>query len=64
MTEYTVRYLDDKKNPGSMTVIGTDVTHAISQLQEIFPDVHMTSVLPADQWTNEKNTTNDGSGSD
>ena len=58
MTEYRVRYLDDEKTFGSLTVIATDVSHAITQFQELFPDVHMTSVLPADQWTNNEDSSN------
>ena len=54
MTEYTVRYLDKKQIPHSYNVVARDVTHAIDQFQELVPDVLMTSVLPADQWSNEK----------
>ena len=54
MTEYEVRYLNDKQLPGGLTVVAKDVTHAITQFQELMPDMHMTSVLPADQWTKDK----------
>ena len=53
MTEYEVRYLDKKHNPGGLTVIAKNVTHAIEQFQELKPNVLMTSVLPADQWTKD-----------
>lgn len=58
MTEYTVRYLDDEKTFDSINLIATDVRHAITQFQELKPDVHMTSVLPADQWTKDENSSN------
>ena len=54
MTEYEVRYLDNKQIPYGYKLYATDVTHAITQFQELLPDVHMTSVLPADQWTKDE----------
>lgn len=54
MTEYTVRYLTKTHVPRSYNVVARDVKHAIDQFQELVPDVLMTSVLPADQWTDEK----------
>ena len=56
MTEYEVRYLDDKQIPYGYKLYASDVTHAITQFQELVPDVHMTSVLPADQWTKDENS--------
>ena len=58
MTEYEVRYLDDKKIPYGYKLVANNVTHAITQFQELMPGVHMTSVLPADQWTKDENSSN------
>ena len=56
MTEYEVRYLDNKHIPHGFVVLARDVTHAITQFQELNPGMHMTSVLPADQWTKDENS--------
>jgi hypothetical protein len=58
MTEYEVRYVDNKQIPYGYKLYATDVTHAISQFQELLPDVHMTSVLPAEQWTENEKSSN------
>ena len=33
--------------------MGKDVRHAITQFQELMPGLHITSVLPADHWSEE-----------
>ena len=54
MTEYTVRYLDNKQIPGGYNFIARDAAHAITQFQELHQGLHITSVLPADQWTKDE----------
>ena len=53
MTEYDIRYFDNRHIPYTYTVIAKDVKHAITQFQELMPGLHMTSVLPASQWNDE-----------
>ena len=53
MTEYDIRYFDKRHIPYVHTLLAKDVTHAIRQFQELMPGLTMTSVLPADQWTDD-----------
>ena len=53
MTEYDVRYYDKRHIQYVYKLLANDVRHAIEQFQELMPGRYMTSVLPADQWSDK-----------
>jgi len=53
MTEYDIRYFDNKHIPLILTVKAKDIPHAITQFKELMPGMHMKSVLPSEQWSDD-----------
>ena len=53
MTEYDIRYFDNKHIPLILTVKAKDIPHAIIQFKELMPGMHMRSVLPSEQWSDD-----------
>ena len=53
MTEYDIRYFDNRHISYVHTLLAKDLRHAITQFKELMPDVHMKSVMPAEQWTDD-----------
>jgi len=53
MTEYDIRYFDNKHIPLIFTVKAKDIPHAITQFKELMPGMHMKSVLPSEQWSDD-----------
>lgn len=52
MTDYEVRYLSKLQNPGGFVVSAVDASDAVRQFQAAYPNLMITSVLPADEWDN------------
>ena len=51
MTEYEVRGFTRKGNDCGFTVIARDIRHAITQTQELHPEmIRVKSVHPAQMW--------------
>ena len=53
MTEYDIRSFDNKHISRVYTILAKDISHAITQFKELMPGMHMQSVLPSEQWTDD-----------
>ncbi len=53
MTEYDIRYFDNKHISRTYTLIAEDIPHAITQFKELMPGMHMTAIYPSAQWTDD-----------
>ena len=57
MTTYEVTYVNNKGHQSAISVIATDVRHAISQALELKPECRVISALPESMWTDDETHT-------
>ena len=50
MNTYDVTYVNNKGHQYHISVIATDVRHAINQVLELKPECRVTSALPESMW--------------
>ena len=53
MTEYDIKYFDNKHISRTYTLVAKDLPHAITQFKELMPGMHMQSIYPSEQWTDD-----------
>ena len=57
MTTYDVTYVNNQGHQDHISVIATDVRHAINQVLELKPECRVTSALPETMWTDDETHT-------